>query len=105
MKVKKLFGNRLVIKFANPEDKTPGGVLLPQTAQERPKTAKVVKVGTGFYLNSGKQVKPDVSEGDTVLVRDRDLGDKLSENVYVISMEDVLAVVTPGGDGVITVEE
>jgi chaperonin GroES len=59
--------DRVVLKVLDAEEKTPGGILLPDTVKEKPQRGKVTAVGNGKLLDSGKRVKPDVQVGDLVL--------------------------------------
>lgn len=62
----KILGDRVMIKV-DEAAQTEGGVLLPETAQEKPQRGKVVAVGEGRKLDNGEIVPPDVAEGDTVI--------------------------------------
>jgi chaperonin GroES len=66
MKLKPL-GNRVVIEPIEQEDVTAGGIVLPETAKEKPQKGKVVAAGPGERDDSGKHVELDVKEGDIVL--------------------------------------
>ncbi len=66
MKLKPL-GNRVVIEAIEQEEITAGGIVLPETAKEKPQKGKVVAVGDGERDDSGKRIEMDVKEGDTVL--------------------------------------
>ena len=66
MKLKPL-GDHVVIKPLEAEDKTAGGILLPDTAKEKSTKGQVVAVGSGRVLPNGRVVPPAVKEGDTVL--------------------------------------
>ena len=59
--------DRIVLKVLDAEEKTAGGIVLPDTAKEKPQRGKVTAVGSGKLLDSGKRVKPDVEVGDLVL--------------------------------------
>ncbi|MBI3926753.1 MAG: co-chaperone GroES [Armatimonadetes bacterium] len=59
--------DRVVVKPLAQEEKTAGGVILPDTAQEKPMRAKVLAVGPGRMLDNGKIVKLEVKAGDTIL--------------------------------------
>jgi chaperonin GroES len=59
--------DRVVIEPLKAEQKTAGGVILPDTAQEKPQEGKVIAVGPGARGEGGKLVKPDVKTGDRVL--------------------------------------
>ena len=66
MKLKPL-GNRVVIEPIEQEEITAGGIVLPETAKEKPQRGSVVAVGDGERDDSGKRIEMDVKEGDTVL--------------------------------------
>jgi chaperonin GroES len=59
--------DRVVVEPLKAETKSAGGVILPDTAQEKPQEGKVVSVGAGARGSDGKLIKPDVKKGDTVL--------------------------------------
>lgn len=60
-------GDKVVVKPSQEEEKTPGGILLPDTAKKKPQEGKVVAVGKGRVLENG-EIKPmSVKVGDTVL--------------------------------------
>ena len=60
-------GDRVVIKPLEAETKTKGGIVLPDTAKEKPQEGKVVAVGKGKVLDSGTVQAPEVKVGDKVL--------------------------------------
>jgi chaperonin GroES len=67
MKLKPL-GDRLIVQAVEEDDTTAGGILLPDTAKEKPQKGKVLAVGDGkISEDSGKRVPLDVAEGDEVL--------------------------------------
>lgn len=66
MKLKPL-GNRVVIEPLEQEELTAGGIVLPETAKEKPQKGKVISVGPGERDEDGDYIKMDVKEGDTVL--------------------------------------
>jgi chaperonin GroES len=66
MKLKPL-GDRVVVEFLEEEEKTKGGIVLPDTAKEKPQKGKVLAVGPGRVLDSGQRVALEVKEGDKVL--------------------------------------
>ncbi|UCG63446.1 MAG: co-chaperone GroES [Deltaproteobacteria bacterium] len=59
--------DRILIKRIGEEEKTKGGIIIPDTAQEKPMQGKVVAVGKGELNKDGKLVRLEVKEGDTVL--------------------------------------
>jgi chaperonin GroES len=66
MKVKPL-ADRIVIKPVAAEEKTKGGLILPDTAKEKPVIGEVVAVGPGKISDEGKKIVPEVKVGDKVL--------------------------------------
>ena len=59
--------DRVVVERIDPEAKTPGGIIIPDTAKEKPQQGKVVGVGPGGRDESGKLIPVDVRIGDRVL--------------------------------------
>ena len=59
--------DRVVVTPLEAESKTAGGVILPDSAQEKPAQGKVVAVGPGVLLQDGKRAKPSVKKGDVVV--------------------------------------
>lgn len=59
--------DRLVVKRVEAEQKTAGGIVLPDSALEKPQRGDIVAVGSGRLLDDGTRVKMDVKVGDTVL--------------------------------------
>lgn len=66
MNVKPL-GGRVLVKPLEREERTKSGIVLPDTAKEKPQQGKVIAVGTGRTLENGQKVAVEVSEGDTVI--------------------------------------
>jgi chaperonin GroES len=66
MKIKPLH-DRVVVRRIDEEERTPGGVIIPDTAKEKPMQGEVLAVGPGGRDESGKRIPPDVKEGDTIL--------------------------------------
>lgn len=66
MKLKPL-DDRIVLKPLEEEEKTSGGIVLPDTAKEKPQRGEVIAVGEGKLLDNGKRVKPLVKQGDRVI--------------------------------------
>ncbi|MBL3200453.1 co-chaperone GroES, partial [Klebsiella pneumoniae] len=60
----KPLGDRVVIELVQPEEKTASGIVLPDTAKEKPQEGKVVAVGTGRVLENGERVALEVAAGD-----------------------------------------
>jgi chaperonin GroES len=63
----KPLGNRVVVEPIEQEDITAGGIVLPETAKEKPQKGMVLSVGPGDRDEDGKRIPMDVSVGDTVL--------------------------------------
>ena len=59
--------DRVVVEALEAEEKSPGGIVIPDTAKEKPQQGKVVAVGPGKLLDDGTRAKPSVKVGDTVL--------------------------------------
>ena len=59
--------DRVVLKVLDAEERTAGGIVLPDTAKEKPQKGRVTAVGSGKLLDSGQRAKPDLKVGDTVL--------------------------------------
>ena len=59
--------DRVVLKVLDAEEVSAGGIVLPDTAKEKPQRGKVTAVGTGKTTKDGKRIAPDVKKGDTVL--------------------------------------
>jgi len=59
--------DRVVLKVLDAEEVSAGGIVLPDTAKEKPQRGKVTAVGTGKTTKDGKRIVPDVKKGDTVL--------------------------------------
>ena len=59
--------DRVVIEPLEAEDKTPGGIVIPDTAKEKPIKGRIVAVGAGKVLDNGKRLEPAVKKGDQVI--------------------------------------
>ena len=60
-------GDRVVIRRVPEEEKSRGGIIIPETAQEKPHEGEVISVGPGALDENGKRIVPDVKAGDFVL--------------------------------------
>lgn len=60
-------GDRVVVRRVQEEQKTAGGIIIPDTAQEKPQEGEIVSVGPGALDEHGKRVVPEVKAGDFVL--------------------------------------
>src|SRR5512138_1702825 len=63
----KPLGNRIVVEPIEQEEMTAGGIVLPETAKEKPQKGKVLSIGPGDRDEDGKRIPMDVTVGDTVL--------------------------------------
>ena len=59
--------DRVLVKRVKEEEKTKGGIIIPDTAQEKPQEGEVVAVGPGARDEDGEYIKPDVQVGDRIL--------------------------------------
>lgn len=87
-------GDRVIVEPLESEEVTPGGIVLPETAKERPQKGKVLAVGPGARDDQGKRIPIDVKVGDVVLYgRYSGTEVKIKDKKYLILREnDVLAV-------------
>lgn len=94
MKLKPL-DDGLVIKQLEAEEKTTGGIILPDSAKEKPQVGKVVAVGPGKTLDNGKTAKMTVKKGDEVIYP-KYMGSEVEVNgdKYIICKEsDILGII------------
>ncbi|GIN23383.1 MAG TPA: co-chaperone GroES [Bacillus bacterium] len=91
----KPLGDRVIIELVESEEKTASGIVLPDSAKEKPQEGKVVAVGTGRVLDSGERVAPEVSEGDSIIFsKYAGTEVKYQGTEYLILREsDILAVI------------
>jgi len=95
MEIKPL-GDRVVIKALEAENKTKGGIVLPDTAKEKPQEGKVVAVGKGKVLENGTVQAPEVKVGDKVLYgkySGNEITTKDGEELLIMREEDILAII------------
>lgn len=90
----KPLGDRVVVKAEAEEERTKGGIVLPDTAKERPQEGKVVAVGPGRILENGQRVPLEVKVGDTVIFSKYGGTEiKIDGEEYLILREsDILAI-------------
>ncbi|MBW4696713.1 MAG: co-chaperone GroES [Aphanocapsa lilacina HA4352-LM1] len=88
-------GDRVLVKVVQQEERTAGGIFLPDTAKEKPQTGEVVAVGPGRLKDDGTRVDPEVKVGDTVLYGKYSGTElKLGDAEYMLVAEkDILAIV------------
>jgi len=87
-------GDRILVKRIKEEDKTKGGIIIPDTAKEKPQEGEVIAVGPGRKTEEGKLIPLDVKKGDRVLIGKYSGTDvKIDGTEYIILREeDVLGV-------------
>jgi chaperonin GroES len=93
MKIKPL-NDRLIVKRVKEEQKTTGGIIIPDSAKEKPLEGKVIAVGPGKSDGKGKRIPMDVKEGDRVLFSKYAGSEIKIEGVEHVFMreDDVLAI-------------
>lgn len=91
--------DRVLVKRTEQEEQVRGGIIIPDTAKEKPQEAEVIAVGPGKLNEDGKRSPMDVKEGDRVLMGKYSGSEiKLDGTDYVILREDeILAVVSSNG--------
>lgn len=88
--------DRILVQRIEQSEQMRGGIIIPDTAKEKPQEAEVIAVGEGKFGDDGKRIKLDVSKGDKVLIGKYAGTDiKLDDKDYTILREDeVLAIVS-----------
>ena len=90
-------GDRIVIRREEAQEKTAGGIVLPDTAKNKPQRGTVLAVGPGKMLKDGSRRALQVKKGDKVLFTswagDEFKGRSTSDNILLMREEDVLAVI------------
>jgi len=91
----KPLGNRVVVEPVEQEEVTAGGIVLPETAKEKPQKGKVLSIGPGERDEDGDRIAMDVKEGDTVLYA-KYAGTEIKLNnkkLLILKETDLLAIV------------
>ena len=88
-------GDKVLVRRVEAEEKTAGGIVLPDAAQEKPKRGKIIAVGEGQLLDDGTRAKMQVKKGDEVLFSsyagtDITVG---SKEMMIMSQDDILAII------------
>jgi chaperonin GroES len=94
MKIQPL-ADRIMVKVLEAKEVTRGGIVLPDTAQEKPQEAEVVAVGKGKVTTEGKVVAPEVKAGDKILFG-KYSGTEITmdgKDYLILKEEDILAIV------------
>jgi chaperonin GroES len=87
--------DRVVIKQSEAEEKTSGGIILPDTAKEKPQIGKVIAVGPGKILDNGKRAEMSVKKNDTVIYA-KYMGNDIEidgEKYVILKENDILGIV------------
>ena len=91
----KPLGDRVVIEVSEGDVKTASGIVLPDTAKEKPQKGKVVEVGTGKVLDNGQRIALDVKAGDSIIFS-KYAGTEVKvegKDYLIVSERDILAIV------------
>jgi chaperonin GroES len=94
MKIKPL-GDRILVKRIKEEERTKGGIIIPDTAKEKPQEGKVVAVGKGKYADDGKLIPIEVKAGDRILFG-KYSGSEFKhegEDLLILREDDILGIV------------
>ncbi|MFP4176282.1 MAG: co-chaperone GroES [Planctomycetota bacterium] len=91
----KPIGDKILVKRLEAEDTTAGGIVLPDTAKEKPKEGEIIALGEGKQLESGNRVEFQVQEGDRVIFASYAGTDVTveGEEYLLMSEDDILAVI------------
>lgn len=90
-------GMRVVVKLTDKEDRTPGGIYLPDQAQKKPTQGRIVAVGPGRVMEGGERITPTVSVGETVILS-KYAGNEVTvdgEEFTIIDEDQIFAVLNP----------
>jgi chaperonin GroES len=91
----KPLGNRVVVKPVEEEDITAGGIVLPESAKEKPQKGEILALGPGERDDDGKRIELDVAKGDIVLYA-KYSGTEIKldgEKLLILRESDILAIV------------
>jgi len=94
MKIKPL-GDRILVKRIKEEERTKGGIIIPDTAKEKPQEGKVVAVGKGKYGDDGKLIPIEVKAGDKILFG-KYSGSEFKhegEDLLILREDDILGII------------
>ncbi len=88
-------GDKVLVRRVEAEEKTAGGIVLPDTAKEKPKRGKIIAVGQGRLLDDGKRAKMQVKKGDEVLFSSYAGTDITvdTKEMMIMSEDDILAII------------
>lgn len=92
-------GDRVVVKRVKEEEKTKGGIIIPDTAQEKPQEGEILAVGPGARDEDGERIEMDVKVGDRVLFG-KWSGTEVKidgEDLLIMKESDIMGVLETGG--------
>lgn len=87
-------GDKVLVKRVEAEKKTAGGIVLPDSAKEKPKRGKIIAAGQGRLLDDGKRAEMQVKKGDEVLFSSYAGTDIIvdGKEMMIMSEDDILAI-------------
>ena len=91
-------GDRVVVRRVQEEQKTAGGIIIPDTAQEKPQEGEIVSVGPGALDDAGKRVTPEVKAGQRILFG-KWSGTEVKidgEDLIIMKESDIMGVIETG---------
>jgi chaperonin GroES len=92
--------DRVLVKRLEAQEQVRGGIIIPDTAKEKPQEAEVVAVGPGKLLEDGKRSPMDVQKGDRILIGKYSGSEiKVNDQDYVILREDEILAVVGSSNG------
>ena len=95
MKGLRPLGDRILVKRVKEEERTKGGIIIPDTAKEKPQEGKVVSVGKGKYSDDGKLIPIEVKAGDRILFG-KYSGSEFKhegEDLLILREDDILGII------------
>ena len=90
--------DRVLVRRVESDERTPGGIIIPDTAQEKPMEGEVLEAGSGAREESGKLIPLDVKKGDKILLGKWSGTEvKMHDEEYLIMKEsDIMGIITSG---------
>ncbi len=87
-------GEKVIVKRTEEEETTPGGIVLPETARDKPQSGRVLSIGDGRRLADGTRLQSQVNEGDRILFRPW-AGNEVEidgETLLILNEDEILAI-------------
>jgi chaperonin GroES len=88
------YGDKILVKRIESQDKTPGGIILPDNVKEKPMLGTVIKVGKGQRKENGEYISPDIKENDVVFFTKysgSEIKDIDGSEYLILSEKDIIA--------------